>query len=425
MWTEREEAQASSMRRKGWQNAHGLSVCRARDPHRALQSDSLIHGDCLKKLRKFPRESVDLIATDPPYGYGFMGKDWDRVVPAVEIWRESLRVLKPGAFLFVMSAPRQDVLSRMIGRIEEAGFLVGYTSIYWTYSSGFPKAMNMGKMVDKRAGAKRKVIGKRMVPVGHAFAGTAYGPARGIKQFYDTLPATPEAKALNGSYAGFQPKPAVEVILVAMKPLSEKTFVDQAVRNRKGVTWLDDGRIPSIESAEAGRFPANLLVSGDVLNHGTDPRSASFSRYFDLDAWARKTFPFLIVPKPSASEKNHGSTENSTDNSDRYRGKFPDSKADKDVANKHPTIKPLRLMSYLITLGSREGDVVLDPFAGSGTTCVAAARLGRKYIGIELNRGYIQIAKRRLRHGARWSEGTHHIRGGKLRQGPRVRVRGG
>src|SRR5713226_4000788 len=157
----------------------------------------LIHANCIDVLRNMPDNSVDCIVTDPPYGYSFMGKDWDKAVPSVEVWKECLRVLRPGSFAFVMSAPRQDVLSQMIVRIAEAGFDTDFTSIYWTYASGFPKAMNIGK----RGG-------------------------------------------LAGAYAGFRPKPAVEIIIVAMKPLSEKTFVDQALKNGKGVTWLDDCRIP-------------------------------------------------------------------------------------------------------------------------------------------------------------------------------------
>jgi len=114
--------------------------------------------------------------------------------------------------------------------------------------------------------------------------------------------------------------------------------------------------------------------------------SGSFSRYFDLDKWfekkleelpasVRQTFPYLILPKASKSEKSKG-LEN--------------------IYNTHPTVKPLKLMSYLIILGSRQGDVVLDPFMGSGTTCVAASQLGRRYIGIELNEEYVSIAQKRL-----------------------------
>ena len=93
-------------------------------------------------------DSVDLVVTDPPYGISFMGKDWDKAVPGVDIWRECLRVLKPGAFAFVMSGPRMDCLSEMGKRLAEAGFEIGFSPIYWAYASGFPKAANIGKLVD-------------------------------------------------------------------------------------------------------------------------------------------------------------------------------------------------------------------------------------------------------------------------------------
>ena len=100
----------------------------------------------------YPDNHFDGLFTDPPYGYGFMGKDWDKAVVGVAVWKEVLRVMKPGAFGFVMSAPRQDVLARMIVNLQDAGFETGFTSIYWTYATGFPKAANIGKMVDKRLG---------------------------------------------------------------------------------------------------------------------------------------------------------------------------------------------------------------------------------------------------------------------------------
>ena len=164
-----------------------------------------------------------------------------------------------------------------------------------------------------------------------------------------TKSATDKAKELDGSYAGFQPKPAVEVILIVMKPLSEKTYVDQALKNGKGITWLDNCKLNQ-------RFPANLLVSDSVLK--------DHSKYFDLDKWFDTTFPFIITPKPSPKEK----------------GK----------ANKHPTVKSVKLMTYLITLLSKEQYTILDPFCGSGTTLLAAKMLNRKYVGIELNEDYIR-----------------------------------
>jgi hypothetical protein len=280
----------------------------------------LLTGDNLIELKKLPADSIDLLCTDPPYGYSFMGKDWDKAVPSVELWRECLRVLKPGAFAFIMSAPRSDVLSRMIVRVEDAGFRVDFTPIFWTYASGFPKAANIGKMVDKRNGTDRELVavgssGKTRNVLGAALSPDTFGGDYQI---------TKGTSPLEGSYGGFQPKPAVEVIIVAMKPLSEKTFVDQALKNGKGVTWLDGCRVsgvvttnPIIRAApgfrsngladqgateqgteSSGRFPANLVVSDEILG--------DHSRFFKLPENVRKTFPFLIVPKASKVEKNAG-----------------------------------------------------------------------------------------------------------------------
>lgn len=351
----------------------------------------ILHGDSLDVLKNMGDETIDQIATDPPYGYSFMGKDWDKAVPSVEIWKECLRVLKPGAFCMVMSAPRSDVQNAMISRLTEAGFRLDFTPIYWTYASGFPKASNIGKLVDKRMGVERE-LSEHQGQLSSSLGGNAMDGGAANPHYKWTKATSTEAKALDGSYAGFQPKPAVEVIIVAMKPLSEKTYVDQAMANRKGVTWLDDARIPTDDIIEMGarpksvggilnvvdelrepyqqnprgRYPANLLVSDDIFNDGRC--SDSYSRYFDLDKWSN-TLPFLIVPKASKGEK--------------YK-------------NHHPTVKPLKLMSYLLTLGSREGDTILDPFAGSGTTIIAAEQLGRQGIGIEREQEYVDISRARI-----------------------------
>lgn len=190
-----------------------------------------------------------------------------------------------------------------------------------------------------------------------------------------------------------------------------------------------------------GRFPANLLVEDDILDDGkiTVSRasdynfedsnnensthithniksgrhfsdSGSFSRYFDLDAWyekriqelpgnAQKTFPFLIVPKASHREKNKGLEGNLKH---REKDNPYQHNADKDdnmhegFSNTHPTTKPIRLFSWLITIGSREGDVILDPYVGSGTTLIAAKILGRKAIGCDITQEYCEIAAARL-----------------------------
>ena len=114
-----------------------------------LDLNKCYNFDCKVGLRKLEANSVDLIATDPPYAISFMSKTWDKSLVSVEVWKECLRVLKPGAFAFIMSAPRQDVLSRMIVNIEDAGFKTDFTGIYWTYFSGFPKSLNVEKKILK------------------------------------------------------------------------------------------------------------------------------------------------------------------------------------------------------------------------------------------------------------------------------------
>ena len=238
-----------------------------------------VHSSSCQSMPELPDNSIDQMLTDPPYGIAFMGKSWDRAIPPVAIWRECLRVLKPGAFAFVMCIPRQDCLARMIMALDDAGFWVGFTSMFHAFASGFPKAQNIGKVVDKRMGAERKVVGKAQHPTSNDRVGSKspYQNESHLDANYDlTLPATPQAQALDGSYAGFQPKPAVEVILVAMKPMSEKNFVDQALKNGKGVTWLDDGRVPyensedkkiAIDNAEGGYKNPLLLSKKSVFSN--------------------------------------------------------------------------------------------------------------------------------------------------------------
>jgi site-specific DNA-methyltransferase (adenine-specific) len=469
-------------------------------------------GDCLEKLKNIPENSVGVLVTDPPYGLKFMGKDWDKAVPSIEIWKECLRTLKPGGLAFIMCGSRQDCLSRMIKNLEDAGFRVNFSSLYWTYASGFPKAYNIAKGIEgklkfgsanwsnwKKLPGEKGVnnLGYSKLQAQQGYRDENYqGRERNITVDYTTT----EAKRFEGSYGGFQPKPAVEVIIVAMKPMTEKTYVVQALKNGKGVTWLDDCRIPYKDSidksnynkrcevngkyetgltwggkkvldipragkrtkdffdkdgkcepwnaSDKGRFPANLLVCDDVLDDGkkrtlghwaktkttgfgkfgggksqyygvgekNKPRN--FSRFFSLDAWAEKNLPFLIVPKASKNEKNTGCENIEPKNIDRTNlsvkckkcGKYPVSSNQNNRCecqnpewektkqhNFHPTVKPIKLMSYLITMGSRKDDVVLDPFCGSGSTCVAAKMLKRKFIGIELDEKYREIAIKRLK----------------------------
>lgn len=402
-----------------------------------MGSCRLVGGDCRAVLRQLPADSVDCMVTDPPYGMKFMNKAWDKVIPSVEIWKECLRVLKPGAFAYIMCSPRQDLLNRMIHTLESAGFDTGFTSFYWTYAAGYPKSIDMGKAVDKKLCAEREITGRNPNSRENCdHSNTIYKSGTVGKTDYISKPKTEEAKKLDGSYASFQPKPAVEVILVVMKPLDQKSYIAQALSNGKGISWMDDCRIPTVgddKNLMLGRFPANLLVSDDVLNDGKITKGGYFpkkrgeseyfgkrkgpgsrvagitdrggySRYFSLTGWCEKVLPFLIVSKALKKEKTAG-LEGFPERllADRapamaLKNNVPFKARPAVRKNIHPTVKPIELMAFLITMGSREKDIILDPFCGTGTTCIAALLLNRKSIGIEIDDYYCRIAEARVRH---------------------------
>ncbi len=325
----------------------------------------LLLGDSKNVLKTITEGSIDLLATDPPYGIEFMGKSWDKVLPDKEIWTECYRVLKPGSFIAVMSSPRSDVLYRMIKDLEDAGFDMSFSPILWTYHTGFPKASDTSKMIDKRVGAEREVVGynnnHRTLKETNSMVGEPHSGDGSI-----TKPSTDLAKKYEGSKLGFQPKPAVEHIIIGMKPHGSKSYID------------------------------------NVLNFEALPDNI------------KMTYPFIQVPKPAKKEKDFGitSAEKTTGQKgqglDRYCSlcgvsmlKPNDCKCDepdwitKPKKNFHPTTKPVKLMSYIITLFTREGDFVLDPFLGSGTTGIASKLMGRSFIGIEREQEYMDIAQER------------------------------
>ena len=123
----------------------------------------LLLGNCLDRLKDLEDNSVDAIVTDPPYGLSFMGKKWDYDVPSVDIWKECLRVLKPGGYLLSFAGTRTQ--HRMAVNIEDAGFEIR-DMIAWVYGSGFPKSLNIGKAVDKLQGNEREVTGTEKIDIG-------------------------------------------------------------------------------------------------------------------------------------------------------------------------------------------------------------------------------------------------------------------
>lgn len=431
---------------------------------------TLVHGDSKEALKGLADASIDAVVCDPPYELGFMGKKWDATGIAynVELWKECFRVLKPGGHLLAFGGTR--TYHRMAVAIEDAGFEVR-DMLEWIYASGFPKSLNIGKAVDKLQGNERELVGEREVP---DIRGDAYGTMNDKQGgSYKNLKIQ-ETKG-NSEWEGFGTalKPAHEPIIMARKPLSEKTIVENVLKHGTGALDIDGCRIPTSDNEpdkrvgtdfvsrggdasnnandnqvpnkhyvqmykDEGRFPANIICTDDALNDGVmtksgfkdpnkvysgehdiygkygDVASASFhdsgskSRYFDIDVWAEK-HGLLQFPKASKRERNEGceGLEKKTASEcceDRREGSagLNNPRAGAGITsggqNHHPTVKPVHLMSWLVRLVSKEGDTVLDPFMGSGTTGVATIQLNRKFVGIERDSEYINIARSRIEH---------------------------
>ena len=121
-------------------------------PYFETDNSVIYQGECRGVLKELPPNSIDSIITDPPYALEFMGKGWDKVLPAKEIWAECLRVAKPGAILMAFGGTR--TYHRLTCMVEDAGWEIR-DCLMWIYGSGFPKSLNIGKAVDKLQGGER------------------------------------------------------------------------------------------------------------------------------------------------------------------------------------------------------------------------------------------------------------------------------
>lgn len=482
---------------------------------------TLIPGDCVDVLQTLPGGSVDSVVTDPPYEIGFMGKAWDNsgVAYNTAMWRECLRVLKPGGHLLAFGATRS--YHRMAVAIEDAGFEIR-DSIHWTYGSGFPKSLNVAKALDKAAGAGR----------GESWANNAYGGGNKkcdvcgkwlisgspcLCPREKSAPAAPEAQRWQGW--GTALKPSHEPVVVARKP-----FVGTVAQNVQqfgtGGMNIDGCRVGRVDGdvshagsrtstfgtqatisggdgsggweQSAGRWPANTILThsagcsqtgeteetvvttngkgfagsfqgGENNNGGAstttttpvfecvegcpvpvldgqsgtrpggswntttgarhfnndgkdtgyaptrkDPGKGGASRYFQQTVWDPQWDleydPFYYSPKPGKKERNAG-LEGLPENKIEGRDPGQDARnvpyktrSENPVKNTHPTVKPVALMRYLVRLVTPPGGVVLDPFAGSGTTAVAAVLEGVSCVSVERTVEYLPLIEQRVRH---------------------------
>lgn len=378
----------------------------------------IICGDCLKVMKDMEENSIDSIVTDPPYGLKFMGKDWDHGVPSIRFWEAALRVAKPGAHLLAFGGTR--TFHRLVVAIEDAGWVIRDT-VGWIYGSGFPKSHNVGKAIDKAAGVEREDIGPYIAPdgkgrtkntgiLGGKFGARVVGETRPEERL--TAPATPDSKKWDGY--GTALKPAWEPIIVARKPL-KGTVANNVLEHDTGainidgcrvegeevtINTFDDGMKPFGDGAghpytsrkAQGRWPANIIhdgsdealdifpqskgQQGDLNNTGRDRPSSGI--YGDMKE--PRTFP----------------ARNDTGSAARFFYCAKASRKERGEDNKHPTVKPIALMRYLCRLVTPPSGIVFDPFMGSGSTGVAAIQEGFEFIGCDIEKEYVEIAKRRI-----------------------------
>lgn len=427
-------------------------------PHIFYESERAVLwcGDAMQTLQGFDADSIGSIVTDPPAGISFMGKEWDHHKGGRDEWiawmqtiaSEAFRVLKPGGHALVWAIPRTSHWTATAW--ENAGFEVR-DRIGHIFGSGFPKSLDVSKAIDKAAGVERELT--RVGSVKRDGYGDDWDTGSSDNRPRYDIPATPEALRWEGW--GTALKPAVEDWWLLRKPLSEKNVAANVLKWGTGGVNVDGCRV-GIEKREnpafgvdgwrklegredrqevqpqtvIGRYPSHLIHDGSdevlavfpetgggngkpVFNkaskHGdrahagyqrpnasmyTDDVEGGLRSLGDSGSAAR----FFYCAKPSKADRDAGCEEmeahvgkRTQDGGDDTRGRpIPVNK------NHHPTVKATRLMRYLCKLITPPGGVVLDCFAGSGSTGKAAVLEGFHFRGIELSPDYCEIAKRRI-----------------------------
>ena len=373
---------------------------------------NIYNADCVVKLKELDENSVDSIVCDAPYFIRFMSKKWDatdHIASTPAVWTECLRVLKPGGHLLAFGHSRTH--HRLFTAIEDAGFQIKDT-ILWIYGSGFPKSHNIGKSVAKK---------------------------------------DPNNKEWEGW--GSALKPSMEPICLAQKP-REGTYADNVLKHGVGGINIDGCRVGTsggethkggfqkdyvgskvdyekggvkTDLMPKGRFPANLILdeeAGSLLDEQSGTTKAGKRR--EGEARPRRFFSvrptcdgevnspdnygdgggasrFFYCAKSGKKERNKYMPEDAPLKSAETRtatgaGIYAEKGFNPPRRNHHPTIKPFKLMTYLIKLITPAGGTVLDPFMGSGSTGIAAIEGGWKFIGVEKDKEYFAIAKARLQN---------------------------
>lgn len=394
-----------------------------------MTRSKVIKGHNIEVLRGYADASFDSCVTDPPYEIRFMGKAWDGsgIAYSVELWREVLRVLKPGGHLLAFGGSR--TYHRMACAIEDAGFEVR-DSMMWLYGNGFPKSLDVAKAIDKAAGAHRpKIVASGGLHNNRNLNDDGWHKIGTDAPLMDSpIPATVEAQQWQGW--GTALKPAHEPIVVARKPLSESTVAANVLKWGTGAINIDGCRVETTtprphvvsnrrsnanntygdglggsrrvrEPTTDGRWPANVILDEEAARR-LDRQTGELGLSSGGSRGGRRNLKFRM--RVSDEPQGYGDTGGASrffycakaSRKERHEGL----ESATARANTHPTVKPVALMRYLVRLVTPPGGTVLDTFMGSGTTGSAAIIEGFNFVGIEMNEEDVEIARRRIDYAA-------------------------
>ena len=416
----------------------------------------LLNEDCLEAMQKLIDDGVqvDSVVTDPPYhlqsivdrfgkegsapaqygtdgafaraSKGFMGQEWDGgdVAFRKETWELALKLLKPGGHLLAFSASRN--YHRMAVAIEDAGFEIR-DQIMWLYGSGFPKSLNIGKGVEAyNKTGKTDTVAFRKTRMGENYKPTGqkeYYKGRAFSAGNEVIEEDETEQEIDNEWDGWGTalKPAHEPIVMARKQI-EGNNVTNVLKHGTGGINIDGCRVElsedddsrlggkgtwktdkagkeiydvgftgeDIRSSKLGRFPAN------VMHDGSEEVMSEFAKYGERKSC---TSPSKATPegKIFKGKRNQGNLPMDSGTAARFFYCPKVSRAERSEDNTHPTVKPQELMKYLCRLVTPKGGTVLDPFMGSGSTGMACKDEGFDFIGIEKEKGYFEIAEKRIK----------------------------
>ena len=391
-------------------------------------------GDCRDIMRTYPDQHFDAVITDPPYGISFAGEKWDTATPTgFQAWAQSwgveaLRVIKPGGYLLAFSAPR--TYHRLTSGLEDAGFEVRDT-IAWIRADGKPAGMDISASIDRGALQTRETLlrftswlrstgitGKQINQATNSFMGSHYltqakQPAIPTRAHWDALLPlledteipdwvtdlvndTVDASVLNERAA--RDVQAIDVTKTAtgMASRNVKNAGEPIRREAKEWAGWGLGLKPAWEPIVVARRPVEGgSTTANVVKHSVGALNVQAA-----SAWNDGVYPpnLLMGEQAMAAAVEQGAPDHVWPVF-RYQPKAP--KRERPIVGgvQHVTVKPLELMRYLIRLVVRPGALILEPFAGSGTTLQAAAMENTRAVGCELDDRYIPLIKARFAQG--------------------------